>query len=174
MCQGLPPVSLGSAQGRANCSLCVSPHAPPFLMPVWITFRPVPSQAPPEVWLPRLLGPGNPGALAVWRPRPGRSHSRQLSNSGCLGSGRPIDPGESPGIGCSFLPRPRAHPAPQHTDSAVLGCTGSFHRFLRSTLVCQALLPMLRIQQATGGRTPCSDGTSTVAEGTDECTIPEL
>lgn len=124
-----------------NRSLCVSPQTPPFLMPVWITFQPVPSQALPEVWLPRLLVPGNPGALAVWRPRLGRSHSRQLSNSGCLGRGRPVYPGQSPGRGCSFHPMPLAHPAPQHTNSAVPGCICSFHEFLwRSYCVPSTLL----------------------------------
>lgn len=111
MYQGLPPAPLGSAPGRANCSLCVSPQAPPFLMPVWITFRPVPAAALPEVWLPRLLGPGNPGALAMGRPRLGWSHSRQLSNSGRLGRGRPVYKGQSPGRGCRFLPTPLTHSA---------------------------------------------------------------
>lgn len=47
-----------------NRSLCVSPQTPPFLMPVWITFQPVPSQALPEVW---LLGCLSQGILGPWQ-----------------------------------------------------------------------------------------------------------
>lgn len=115
---GPPSSSSGLCPGKGQL-FSVSPQTPPFLMPVWITFRPVPSQALPKAWLPLLLVPGNPGALAVWQLRLGRALSRQLSNSGCLSRGRPVYPGQNPGRGCSFLPIPLAHPAPQHTNSAV-------------------------------------------------------
>lgn len=74
VCQGLRPAPLGAAQ-EGPSAFSVSPPPPPCLTPVWITFSPVPSQALPEVWLPPLLVPGNPGALAVWQPRPGWSHA---------------------------------------------------------------------------------------------------
>ena len=126
---GPPSSSSGLCPGRANCS--ISPPSRPFLMPIWITFSPVLSQAFPEVWLPLLSVPGNPGALAVWQPRPSRSHGRQFSNSGCLGRGRPVYPGQGPGRGCSFLPMPLDRPATQHTDSALPTCICSFCKYLR-------------------------------------------
>lgn len=137
MCQGLPPAPLDS----------VSPPPQPCLTPVWITFSPVPSQALPEVWLPPLLVPGNPGALAVWQPRPGQSHGRQLLNSGCLGRGRPVYPRQGPGPGCSFLPTPVAH----HTDSAVPVCICSFHRYLWSAYCVPGTI--LHAEDVTGNKT---------------------
>lgn len=59
----LQPLRAPAREGPT--ALCVSPPPPPFLTPVWITFRPVPSQVLSEVWLPLLLVPGNPRALAV-------------------------------------------------------------------------------------------------------------
>lgn len=82
--------------------------SPPFRKPVWITFRPVPSQALPEVWLPLclsqgILGPWQCGGQA-W-PVPQQT---VVKHSGCLGGGRPVYPGQGPGRGCRFLPRPLA------------------------------------------------------------------
>lgn len=124
---GPPSSSSGRCPRRAKCFLCLTtssalPHACLdnfFTCSFTSSPRGVAASAActREPW-----GLGSVAAQAWLVPR------RQLLNSGCLGRGRPVYPGQGPGRGCSFLPTPMAH----HTDSAVPICICSFHQYLWS------------------------------------------
>lgn len=110
-------------------SLCFSPPPPPFLTPCLDNF--LTCSFTSSLWgvAASTACPRESWVLGSLAAQVGRSHGRQWSNSGCLGRGRPVYPGQGPGRGCSFLPTPLALPATQHTDSAVPICTCSFHKY---------------------------------------------